>query len=94
MRGPVCAGWIPWHCWSAASDYIVSAAIVHYEPGARTVGDCRCGGALRLVEDLGEPRPLEAQCEACGVLTGVARNWSPQTSFAAPAPGSPEDLGF
>lgn len=53
--------------------------IVHYEPDAATVGECReCSGLLRLVEDAGVPRPIDAQCERCGVLTGVARDWTPR----------------
>ncbi len=71
----------------------MSAAIVHYEPGALTVGACRCGGALRLVEDHGDPRPIEAQCGSCGVLTGVARDWKPRPASWV-EPGSPEAIGF
>lgn len=73
----------------------MSAAIVHFEPEARTVGDCRCGGLLKLVEDRGAPRPLDAQCDRCFMLTGVPRDWSPQMGLAAAAPANvPEDLGF
>ena len=73
----------------------MTLGVIHYEPNARRVGECRCGGILRFVGDFGAPRPIEAQCEACGVLTGVARDWSPQTSLAAPQPqGDQEDWGF
>lgn len=48
-------------------------AIQHWAPDAPTVGRCPCGGALMLVEDPGDAHPIEAQCRACGVPTGVAR---------------------
>lgn len=71
----------------------MSLDTIHYEPNACRVGECRCGGVLRFVSDLGKPRPLEAQCEGCGVLTGVARDWSPQASLAATAPAR-DEWGF
>lgn len=70
-------------------------ALIHYDPNASRVGECRCGGILRFVEDHGKPRPIEAQCQDCGVLTGVARDWSAQMDLAAaPAQGEQEDWGF
>ncbi len=68
--------------------------VIHYEPGAATVGECfACGGPLLFVDDLGEPRPIEAQCGSCGVLTGVARDWKPRPASWV-EPGSPEAIGF
>lgn len=76
--------------------------VQHWEPGARTVGRCPCGGVLRFVEDHGAA-PTEAQCEVCADLTGVPHDAATVAPAAdaplatAPAgvvPGSPEDFGF
>jgi hypothetical protein len=71
--------------------------IQHWEPDARTLGRCLCGGALRLVEDDGPPQPVEAQCDRCLTLTGMPRGAivdNPRLSADVVVPGSPEDLGF
>jgi hypothetical protein len=76
----------------------------HWEPGARTVGRCPCGGVLRLIEDHGVA-PAEAQCELCADMTGVPHAVAAAAAAAvanaplAPTdhgvvPGSPEDFGF
>lgn len=65
--------------------------------GAAVVSRCHCGGELMLVEDLGAPRPVEAQCATCLELTGLPHD-AVKVSASAPAsaivPGSVEDLGF
>lgn len=65
--------------------------IQHWEPDARRIADCRCGGDLRLVEDPGRGLPVEAQCDTCGEMTGLPRDALVEQAIA---PGSPEDLGF
>jgi hypothetical protein len=56
-------------------------AIQFFEPAARAVARCPCGGLLRLVEDAGPRVPVEAQCDRCLELSGVAHELA-----AGPAP--------
>jgi len=69
----------------------VSTTTQHWEPGARVLGRCHCGGSLMLVEDDGPPLPIEAQCATCRELTGLARAAVVDDVVQS---GSPEDLGF
>jgi hypothetical protein len=62
--------------------------------GAPVIARCPCGGDLMLVEDSDPVRPVEAQCAACGDLTGVAHELVKVTTASPIVPGSPEDFGF
>lgn len=67
------------------------STIRHWEPGAHVIASCPCGGRLLLVEDLGPRLPIDAQCDACGELTGVSHDLA---NLTGPGPTSPEALGF
>jgi hypothetical protein len=72
--------------------------VQHWEADAPTIARCPCGGPLRLVEDHGPAVPLEAQCERCCELTGVAHGLAKAgaacTATPDVIPGSVQDFGF
>lgn len=69
-------------------------AIRFWTDDAMVVGDCPCGGRLRLVEDPGPTVPVEAQCEACSALTGVPHATVGAAAREPVQNGLQQDWGF